>query len=441
MIYYKCKKGLTWFSYKGKRRKFATNQLIKIDEVSDAPLLNIVNGHPNFEKTEVEEVLHQMVPHVDQLLDVPEATQYMSRESIIQEIYSYGVRPDVYDMDETLSQQLKTLRIMTKKNFVTVVTKSGKPVYVQNINDFMKEYRSNGQKNADEECLGEYTQKLKEQKAKVIIPIVKEEDYAEQKSLKEGVTVMAIEKDSDELNSGKTFEQVVDDLSKEEMQLKQRDLVKGVSQKGILMDELPPEHLKFPEEKLKINNFRYLVEIDKTVKFADEFTDEERENCRSVDWMRIPQIVVDAYLYYRGVNIREMYDNSHNVASIRNQKIEKMRELIVEDIKTKGDLPYIEINVFWKRLLEIQKFEPAKWRTLSSASLAVKYSMIKKYILGVKPRVSSKKKTKDDIREFDKTARLLYEIAKYGLSIPTNYNSDILKDILYTKGFDTKRQP
>ena len=104
-------------------------------------------------------------------------------------------------------------------------------------------------------------------------------------------------------------------------------------------------------------------------------------------------------------------------------------------------MPYIEINVFWKRLLEIQKFEPAKWRTLSSASLAVKYSMIKKYILGVKPRVSSKKKTKDDIREFDKTARLLYEIAKYGLSIPTNYNSDILKDILYTKGFDTKRQP
>ena len=87
MKYYKCKKGVTWFSYKGKRRKFATNQLIKIDEVSDAPLLNIVNGHPNFEKTEVEEVLHQMVPHVDQLLDVPEATQYMSRESIIQEIW------------------------------------------------------------------------------------------------------------------------------------------------------------------------------------------------------------------------------------------------------------------------------------------------------------------------------------------------------------------
>ena len=84
MKYYKCVKGLTWFSYKGKRRKFATNQCVKVDD-SNRELNNIISNHPNFVKEDIDVNTRGTIPKVEQLLEVPEATTYMNRESIINE--------------------------------------------------------------------------------------------------------------------------------------------------------------------------------------------------------------------------------------------------------------------------------------------------------------------------------------------------------------------
>jgi hypothetical protein len=426
MKFFKCKKGITWFSYKGKPRKFATNQVVKVEEVAEAQLFSILSSHPNFDFHEVEPILKPMVPRVEQLLNIPEATTYMPREAVIREIASYGVNPDIYSLDDVLSQQLNTLRIMTKKSFITVVDKSGRSVYVQNLKEFIEDFKNDVSTKEEKEDNGikTYTEKLKKEKAKKLIPIVKDIDYDQKKATEKGATVMVIQKDSDELEGGKSFNEFVKDNTEEEKELDPLTMRSALNHNQVIQDETVTEELKYAEEDLKIDNFRYLVDIDKDSILASEFTEEEKENIRTVEWKNLPHNVLDAYFISKGMNVVEYNESFDDQYAIRFDKLKYVREIAVKESQTKGDLPFIELNVLLKRNKEIVTLEPDNFKKLKITTLKQYMTKLRKYTNKFERHINNKW-THNELVKVLKTG---YEMAKLGIRVPaSSIHPDLIK--------------
>lgn len=434
MKYYKCVKGLTWFSYKGKRRKFATNQCVKVDD-SNRELNNIISNHPNFVKEDIDVNTRGTIPKVEQLLEVPEATTYMNRESIINEILSYGVKPDIYAIDDVLSQQLKTLRIMTKKSFITVINKGGKGVYVHNVKEYVDSFKENAK---TDESMTDYTSRMLAEKAKKEIPIVKDSEYEKEKKSKKGATSAVVQKDNDDDIQGKSFEEYVDERSIVEKDItnKKDKFIVALNQHKIMLDTEVPDELKYPSDKLHQSNFKYLLDIEDGKEFMlNEFTNEDVENIRFVkNFNHLPQVVVDCYLDYKGVNLRKLYDESENLSKLRNDKVDALKKIVLDEIQTQGDLPYIEINALCIRLKEVESKVIKDFRNAKSSSVNSCFVRMKPYY----NKVNNLKRGELDSKNKTKLTNVLCDVSKYRIKIDPDLNYDSIVKDLYQRGFYKK---
>ena len=427
MKYYKCIRG-TNFSYQNHRRDFAPNQVIKLDETSESSLKNILDTHPNFQAHEVEDDLKTIVPRIDQLLRVPAPARMMSREDVINEIVTYGIRPDIYAMDQVLEQQLSTLRIMTKKNFVTVVDNNGKPVYVQNLKEFienLKRTKKEGQRLDDA--------KNAEKKKKAEIKIVEDGKYETEKKKEKGVTTAAVEKDDDsKYDSLKPFNEFVDEQSTKQQELSTVDLKSAISNKSEIDAETVTEELKFDPAKITPEYFRYLIELDNTTVFAkEEYSDKDKQEMRAIDWRLIPQDTLLTMLLSKGVNLREMRDNLSDQAGFRKQATEKLKGLVHEEMKTRGDLPIIEINAMTKRIKEVEKSIPKNLVKSGIGTLKSRLTALKKYSPTTKVSLKGA-----DIRSLRQRVNLTGQLVKHGLPVPETIEE--MEDILRSKGITYK---
>jgi hypothetical protein len=428
MKYYKCVRG-AWFNYNNRRRSFAPNQVIKLDESSDARLKAILDSHPNFAVHEVTDDVTGMVPRIEQLLTVPQPSNMMSRDDVIREIATYGVRPDVYALDQTLEQQLSTLRVMTKKNFVTVVDNNGRPTYVQNLKEFMDSLKKGKKSDQNVKDLT-YEQKKKDAEIKV----VEEKNYEEAKKSEKGATTGAIEKDDfDKYDALPEFDKFVDEKIKSEVKELEKPALKvAVNSKSEVDAESVSEDMKFPSEKMTPEFFRYLVELDdKSVFGTTEYTEEDKQEMRTIDWRHIPQDTLLTMLISKGVNLREMRDNLSDQAGFRRHAIEKLKELIHEEIKVKGDLPIIEINAISKRNKDIDKEVPKKLTSGTVKTLKGRLSKLRK--LGACNRDSN---GKWDVRKLRNVINHTNQLLRHGLSVPET--TEEMEDKLRSKGVSYK---
>lgn len=432
MRYFKCVKGVTWFNFGNTRYKFAPNQVVKVDPSSEKELFDILDRHVSFAKHEVDEDIKGMVPRVTQLLTVPNPIQYMSREEILDELKTYNIKIDPYEMDDVLAQQLNTLRTITHKTYVTIIDKKGKPTYVQNLKEYVKQYREFVRIKGDGKVshLKGFTQEKIEEAMK---PKTKDDiDTGEQyrQKVKDGATTAKFEKEKDVIE-GEDFNKVIADNTKDE-NIDMKDVKQVLTSKQLIDSVKIPDNKKYPSEDITPDKFRYLVDIDPERNFfKGTISEEDKIAFRKVNWNMLPTPLIECYMMHRGVCIRE-FKSKIDMVRYRTELLKALKELILEDIKERGDLGFIELNMLMKRYKEIDSKEPQNLSKTKEITLKNKISELKHYTNNFTTAKGEDGK-KLSVVKLKSVVGKYFVLAKLGLRIPDTI--DEIEMTLFKKGF------
>jgi hypothetical protein len=400
---YQCdRKTILSFGYD--RFVFYKTQIIK---TNNQEVDNVLKSHSNFKLLKTSHKLLRLAPELHQIKPGLENPQYMRKEDIINEILSYGVKPDYYALTNTLAFQLQTLRTLVKRSNVTVLNNKGMPVYIE-------ELRLENYNLSDEErkTLEERPESIK--KAKKI-----EHSYVELSMKKgdngyvEGTTASievepdvpqyeGIDKDIMGFISDLTQKVEIEELGTDV----QREMKNFTFKNNFEKVEDGTVQKEFPEIDIKFDNFRYLVEPQEGVFCFKDISEEERVKIRITNYLKMPQDVMTRFIQVNNIDTSTIKDGPEK----RSTMITAIKRFI--DNSNEREKHNIEMNLLEKRFREIEDLEPDfKRATNSLMERNIRY--LKRYglnILWTKEKITRP--------QMIKLCRAHYTIAKKGLQIP-----------------------
>ena len=360
MPVYRCSEGPLTVMFGYDSFTFANNQLVNTN------FPQIIN-HPSFEIV-TDPRLIKRAPPINKIFPMPTPTTFLSNDQLVDEIKTYGVQPDPYDLTDKLAYQLEMLRSLNKRSNVTVLDDDGEPMWYEEYFALEQKLKAKAREKHPVN-----TPEVRVSK-KDLEPKKKEKKLASKEEVKKkGGSIGSIDMNDD---YDITREHEVDGLIKAQLEKKfQSKVDKVINDKDPLFGE---QDIEVDIGEIGIKDFEHLVELKPFC--MDEFTEDERNNLKYKNLRYVSLPVVFAFLRHKGI-VHKFGRNSD-----RGFKFREVINNLYKSSPRKQEY-IIEINALIKRSKEIEATTPKDVRKCSARSIKLRISRLQKY--GIETRYRS----------------------------------------------------
>lgn len=384
--------------------------------LNNPKLVKVLETNPNIEEVHDDELIRLAPPL--HLIKQPEDPYRMRKEEVIAELRSYGINVDPYQMSHTLSLQLQTARAMLKRNFVTVLDKLGRPVYVDSAKLEVRKSMTDVDETLPEPedaNIEEYETVEQTVNAPNIVEITehvnKKVSATAESRIKRGESAMSIDPDytEAEIKNGVDYSEWL----RQQTEMAQSEVFRAPveNEKDDTRDK-KIEEVDVEETYEEVKEDYTIKEIQNVVDSVRETgrrfmqhepTEEEMEKWYKVHWSRVNLDVAENILRFNGIELE--YDEGLG---------QEKRWLIIDNLKgfieSSGEERkwLFATNALQTRHDELCHMEP-NYRSMTHTGIKRKVTELGKYGLDINYTDAT------NIRHF---ARKAFQIAKLGLQCP-----------------------
>jgi hypothetical protein len=420
-------------------------QLVKVPDEQHSLQVAISNNQAFQEVLDKRYI--KVSPSLDQIKPPPLPPRMMSRDHLIYEIMSHGVRYDPYALDEQLMYQVHMLRTMAKNKFLTILNANGQPIFVSDLTEV--ENRLN---------MEDINRQAQLEEARRTVPVATNDEYKKNNEEQANNTILSIQRDNDIPiddnvslrptmmpssfdvydRSAMTMEQyMLLRMQKQEQHRVSIALEKAEKDFARKIEVALPEvqHLiKIDKEvvakpsidevmttnvvskglyditKVTFENFRYLIEPKNGLFCTSSFTGAELVGMREVNWKSIYLLCYETVFRMHGFS-PEMVMSLKADPSMGRANYIRQAQRLYNDSDT--DVIAFEINMLQRRYQDIESIEP-NMREGTTQALRRGLGTLKKF--GIETENFEYKKMERN--ELKNLCRKVFFMAKWGRQLP-----------------------